>query len=129
MARMKYQKSHTQILTAVQINLQTSGLCYIKWGGEQHCKSGDWLVNNDGECYTVEQESFAKTYSEVSPGRYIKSAPVWAEQSKQDGTVKTKEGVSQFKAGDYIVSNNEDGTDAYTVPKATFEEKYAEVNL
>lgn len=124
MPRMKYKKTSEQAVTGVQINLETEGLCYIKWGGEQRCKSGDWLINNAGECYTVEEESFAKTYSEVSPGRYVKTGTVWAEQSKEDGSVKTKEGTSKFLAGDYIVSNNEDGTDAYTVPKKNFEKWY-----
>jgi len=124
MTRMKYKKNDRQIVTGVQINLQTEGIDYIKWGGPQHCSAGDWLVNNNGECYTVEQESFANTYKEVSPGRYVKSAPVWAEQAGKDGTVQTKEGVSKFQAGDYVVSNNEDGTDAYTVPKETFEAAY-----
>ena len=128
MTRKKYQKRKVQVVTGVQINLETEGLCYVKWGGEQHCKSGDWLVNNAGECYTVEQESFANTYKEIAPGQFVKAGPVWAEEAETNGSVSTKEGVSQFQAGDYVVSNNEDGTDAYTVPKAKFEERYKLVN-
>jgi len=124
MARLKYTKTETQIVTGVQINLETDGVRYVKWGSNQYCKAGDWLVNNDGECYTIEKDSFAKSYKEISPGRYVKSGTVWAEQASEDGSVMTKEGISKFQAGDYIISNNEDGTDSYTIQKGKFELTY-----
>jgi hypothetical protein len=31
-------------------------------GAEQRCKRGDWLVDNGGEVYTVDGDSFARTY-------------------------------------------------------------------
>ena len=127
MVRKRYRKkqSENQIVTAVQLNLETQGLSYIKWGGEQRCKAGDWLVDNKGECYTVEEESFYKTYRKVVPGQYIKFSHIWAYQSEADGKVKTREGYTQYKAGDYIVSNNEhDNTDEYSIAKARFEKTY-----
>jgi len=38
--------------------------------------------------------------------------------------VATKEGRSHYKAGDYLVSNNEDGTDAYYIAAVQFESMY-----
>ena len=124
----KYKKKSPQIVTGVQLALETEGFDYEKWGGKQHCKPGDWLVNNDGECYTVDQESFSNTYVQVAPGQYIKSAPIWAAQAEEPGTVTTKEGSSAYAAGDYITCNNEDGTDTYTIPKAKFEKTYIETD-
>ena len=124
----KYKKKSPQIVTGVQLSLVTEGFDYEKWGGKQHCKAGDWLVNNDGECYTVDQESFANTYVQVAPGQFIKSTPIWATQAEESGSVRTKEGKSEYVAGDYITCNNEDGTDTYTIPKAKFETTYIEVD-
>ncbi len=95
-------------------------------GGEQHAKPGDWLVKNhfDGETYTVDGESFEETYTHVSPGVYIKTAPVWATQVAAPSEVATKEGQSHLEPGDYIVSNHEDGTDAYAIEHDSFHQMY-----
>lgn len=122
--RLKYKKKTTSFVTAVQLNLETEGFVYSKWGGEQVCRRGDWLVNNYGDTYTVSLESFAKTYQFVSPGVYVKSAPVWAEVAEKVGRVKTKEGETAHKAGDYLVFNNEDGTDGYAMGAEKFESMY-----
>lgn len=122
--RRKYKKRPTEFVTAVQLDLDTEGFEYNKWGGKQVCKQGDWLVDNQGDKYTVSQESFAKTYEFVSPGVYVKSAPVWAEVAEKAGKVKTQEGETAYEVGDYLVSNNEDGTDAYAVSAEKFESMY-----
>ena len=58
------------------------------------------------------------------PGRYVKVVPVWAEQAHEDGSVTTKEGVSHYRAGDYVVSNDAEGSDRYCIDRARFEEMY-----
>jgi hypothetical protein len=123
-ARRKYKKKRTSFVAAVQLDLDTPGFTYNKWGGKQVCKRGDWLVDNNGDKYTVSQDSFAKTYEFVSTGVYVKSAPVWAEVAAKAGKVKTKEGETAYEAGDYIVFNNEDGTDAYAMSAEKFESMY-----
>jgi hypothetical protein len=55
---------------------------------------------------------------------YVKSTPIWAEVATKAGKVKTNEGVSHYEAGDYLVSNNEDGGDAYSISAAKFERMY-----
>ena len=65
--RRKYKKKPTSFITAVQLDLDTQGFAYNKWGGQQLCKRGDWLVDNDGDKYTVSEEAFARTYEFVSP--------------------------------------------------------------
>jgi len=122
--RRKYKKKSTSFVTAVQLDLETEGFVYSKWGGEQVCRRGDWLVNNSGDTYTVAKESFAKTYKFVSPGVFVKSAPVWVEVAEKAGKAKTKEGETAYKAGDYLVSNNEDGTDSYAISAEKFESMY-----
>lgn len=120
----KYQKRETQIVLGVQINLDTEGFRYTKWGNDQQCQSGDWLVNNNGDCYTIGEESFRTTYKEVAPGQFVKTSPVWATQALHSGTVKTNEGHTEFVKGDYLVSNNVDGSDAYAVSREKFEVMY-----
>ena len=123
-ARGKYKKKPSQPVTAVQLDLETDGFTYEKWGGKQVCQRGDWLVDTNGDIYTVSEDSFAATYERVSAGRYVKTAPVWAEVARDVGKVETKEGPTHYEAGDYIVSNNEDGSDAYAISKVKFEEMY-----
>jgi hypothetical protein len=122
--RRRYRKKPDQFVVAVQLALDTEGFAYRKWGSDQHCKPGDWLVDNNGDIYTVDREVFAATYRQASPGRYIKTTPIWAEQATAAGVVKTKEGASHYAAGDYLVANNQDGTDAYCVTAAKFEAMY-----
>ena len=122
--RRRYVKKSSRSVVAVRLDLDTGGFTYQKWGGEQRCKPGDWLVDNDGDVYTVDAEVFARTYRCVSPGVYVKTTPVWAEVASCAGRVITKEGISQYKEGDYLVSNNEEGTDTYRVTAAKFESMY-----
>lgn len=124
MEQNKYQKREKQVVLGVQINLETDGFKYSKWGSEQQCQAGDWLVNNNGECYTIDAESFRKTYEEIAPAQFIKTAPVWASVATESGKVKTNEGYTDYVEGDYLVSNNQDGSDAYAVSKAKFETMY-----
>lgn len=122
--RKRYRKKPDQYVVAVQLALETEGFTYHKWGAEQRCTQGDWLVNNDGDIYTVDCDVFAATYEKVDSGHYIKTTPVWAEKAEESGVVKTMEGESHYDAGDYLVANNEDGTDAYCISAAKFESMY-----
>ncbi len=118
--RRLYYKRPEQAVTAVQLELDTTGFNYHKWGAEQCCKQGDWLVDNHGDIYTIDADTFAKTYREISPGRFVKTTPVWAEIADSDGSIKTKEGESHYRSGDFLVFNNEDGTDGYCVSAEKF---------
>jgi hypothetical protein len=123
--RARYRKKASEYVVAVQLDLDTDGLVYKKWDSTQRAKRGDWLVNNrQGDTYTVEEESFARTYEKVTEGIYIKTTAVWAEVATQSGAVKTKEGSTSYQAGDYLVSNHEDGSDAYATEKKKFEAMY-----
>ena len=123
--RRRYRKKSDRFIIAVQVSLDTEGFTYQKWGAEQRCKPGDWLVDNDGEVYSVSRDTFVKTYRRVSPGIYMKTTPVWAEIAKTSGTVKTEEGHSNYKAGDYLVYNNEDGKEAdYCMTGEKFKSMY-----
>jgi hypothetical protein len=120
----KYTKRKTTSVIAVQLNLETNGFEYKKWGGQQRCKSGDWLVNNQGDVYTIDRETFARTYSQLTPGLYEKIAPVWAEKAGKAGSIQTKEGSTAYEAGDYLVFNEPGGKDGYAVKPDTFNSLY-----
>jgi hypothetical protein len=122
--RAKYVRRAGATVTAVQLDLDTDGFSYRKWGGIQKCKPGDWIVNNAGEVYTVDRESFARGYRAVAPGVYRKVAPVWAERADRDGEIRTKEGVTRYQAGAYVVFNDEQGLDGYAMEPKAFEEMY-----
>ena len=122
--RHRYRKKADQSVIAVQLNLDIDGFGYRKWGGEQHCKRGDWLVDNKGDVYTVDAAVFDTTYRRLGPGVYLKSTPVWAEVATEAGSVPTKEGRSHYAKGDYLISNNEDGSDAYCMGAAKFGTMY-----
>ena len=122
--RQRYVKRATSFVVAVQLALQTKGFTYEKWGGTQTCKPGDWIVSNDGDTYTVDRDSFERTYENVSSGLYRKTTPIWAEVARQAGNVQTKEGVTSYNAGDYLVSNDQEGRDLYAISKTSFEAMY-----
>jgi hypothetical protein len=124
MTRRRFRRRPEQPVAAVQLNLQTEGLRYVKWGHEQFAKPGDWLVDNGGDVYTVNAESFAATYRAIGPGAYVKTAPVWAEQATAAGSIRTQEGATAYQVGDWLVSNQADGGDAYAVPAGKFEQLY-----
>ena len=123
-ARRRYRRRPDRPVTAVRLDLDTEGLRYRKWGAEQRAKPGDWLVNNDGDTYTVDAESFARSYRQVAPGQYVKTSPVWAEVAREAGSIRTREGESHYQAGDYLVFNDPDGEDGYCMPAARFEALY-----
>jgi len=122
--RKRYHRLPGQPVVAVQLKLETEGLTYRKWGDEQRCKANDWVVDNAGDVYTVDAESFARTYTANGQGTYVKTGRVWAEQAGSAGRVATKEGSTGYEAGDWLVSNEEDGSDAYAVSAKKFEQSY-----
>lgn len=125
----QYQAKATNLISAVQLDLDTQGFTYQKWGDQQTCQSGDWLARSDcGDCYTITNASFVRTYQEVSPGRYRKHTTIQATQATAAGTIKTQEGTTAYVAGDYLIKNNEDGTDQYAISQSRFHELYEPVD-
>ena len=60
-SRLKYVKRATAAVVAVPLELETDGFTYEKWGSVQRCKAGDWVVNNGGDIYTVDRQTFERT--------------------------------------------------------------------
>ncbi|ALV43653.1 hypothetical protein AU252_22825 [Pseudarthrobacter sulfonivorans] len=120
----RYRRRPGQYVVAVPLCLDTEGFSYRKWGGEQQCKPGDWLVDDDGDIHTVDADVFTATYRQIRRGAYVKSTPVWAEVAQEAGSVTTKEGRTYYNRGDFVVFNNEDGTDGYAVTADRFESNY-----
>lgn len=63
----------------------------------------------------------------MSSGVYTKTAPVWAEVTKAAGAIETKEGVTEYLAGDYLVFNGAERVDGYAVSREKFESMYVPV--
>lgn len=122
--RRRFRRRPGQPVVAVQLDLDMDGFVYRKWGDAQRCKAKDWVVNNKADVYTVDAESFARTYTSAGQGTYVKTGKVWAELADSAGRVATKEGSTDYKGGDWLVSNEEDGSDAYAVSAQKFKELY-----
>jgi len=122
--RLRYVKRASQFVVAVRLDLETEGFAYKKWASSQQCKKGDWLVNNNGDTYTIDQDTFAQTYRATGPGTYVKTTPVWAEIAENAGEIPTKVGSTHYEVGDYLVYNQPDGADGYAVSKARFQQMY-----
>lgn len=123
----KYSRKKQTPVVAVQLDLDTEGFTYNKWGGAQKCKRGDWIVNNHGDTYTVDSNTFDRTYRTVgsdNPGLYEKHATIWAKRAETDGSIRTKEGVTEYKKGDYLVFNDSRGDDGYAMSEDTFNSLY-----
>ena len=126
--RLRYMKRENESVIAVQLALDTDGFTYQKWGGLQTCKPGVWILDNAGDIYTVDRDTFARTYRKVDSGRYVKVTPVWAELAASAGRVQTKEGTTHYRRGDYLVFNDENGGDAYAVEAEKFRAMYERVD-
>jgi len=122
--RHRYRKKADQFVIAVQLDLAMNGFTYRKWGAKQRAKRGDWLVDNGGDVYTVDRKVFAKTYKHLRSGTYLKTTPVWVEVAITPGSIKTKEGESRYRKGDYLVFNNRNGTDGYCMTATKFRAMY-----
>lgn len=123
-----YRRREQTTVSAVQLDLETEGFTYQKWGALQRCKRGDWLVDNQGDVYTVDRETFAVTYRSVSQGVYEKVAPVWAKQAAAAGAIPTREGSTRYAAGDYLVFNDAEGRDGYAMSAERFSALYARLD-
>lgn len=119
-----YKRRMNTTVTAVQIDLDTEGLTYTKWGGQQRCHRGDWLINSDTDCYTVSDKSFQRTYRQQSPGRYIKHSLVRATKALDSGKLTTQEGETAYSVGDYLINNSDDVSDSYAISEHTFHDLY-----
>lgn len=120
----KYLRRDNTPVTAVQLDLDLERFTYRKWGGVQTASAGDWLVNNDGDVYTVDRESFEHSYRQVSPGIYKKFAPVWARRAGTAGKMPTREGETRYEAGDMLVFNDPEERDGYAMSAETFGKLY-----
>ena len=120
----QYRRRKGNEVVAVRLDLDTAGFTYNKWGGTQRCKPGDWVVLNNGDTYTVDAETFERTYEEVGPGLFLKTTPIWARQAAKAGTIATKEGSTSYKKDDYIVANDPEGHDRYAVSADKFTKLY-----
>lgn len=122
--RLRYIRRSGKSVIAVRLAFDTDGFVYRKWGSEQRARPGDWIVDNEGDVYTIDADVFSRTYRQTGPGTYLKTTPIWAERASRAGSVQTKEGVTRYNAGDYLVSNHRDGSDEYAITAEKFESLY-----
>src|ERR1041385_1988859 len=120
----RYKRRQQTLVIAIQLDLDTEGLTYRKWGGTQHAKRGDWIVNNQGDVYTVDAASFRTRYQEASLGLYQKVGDVWSEKATSAGAIETKEGTTDYGPGDFLVFNDPDRKDGYAMKPDIFHRLY-----
>ena len=99
----QYRPREAATVLALRLDLELQCFQYEKWGGKQQARRGDWVVDKDGDVYTVTDSNFSRTYRLVRPGLYRKDAPVWACLAPSDGVVPSEEGSTAYQEGDYVV--------------------------
>lgn len=125
-----YNRKKTPPVTAIQLAFSvpagtTHLFKYDKWGDTQQCKPYDWLVRtHSGEVYTIDEKSFLNTYTPISDVHYEKTVGVYAYLATEDGSINTKEGVTHYKAGDWVTFNDKELTDGYAISDEKFRKLY-----
>lgn len=120
----RYRRRELTTVTAVQIDLDTEGFTYKKWGDVQTARAGDWLVSNNGNVYTIDGDVFERTYTAVGDGTYEKTGFVWAEKAQKTGKVRSTSGLTDYRPGDFVVFNDEDRADGWAMSAEEFERLY-----
>jgi len=123
----KYIYTNEDPIVAVQLNLVLESFEFTKWGGKQTTKRDDWLVINDEDTYTVDNDYFRNFYKKIegSTGLYTQfEATKWAVKAEEADKVVTLEGTTAYKKGDYIVSERKEGGDYYAMDRTKFHKKY-----
>jgi hypothetical protein len=59
---------------------------------------------------------------------YLKITPVWAEVAERAGRIRTREGWSSYRKGDYLVYNQRRGSDGYCIRAGKFKTMYQRAN-
>lgn len=73
-------------------------------GNQATAKRGDWLLNSGQDEWTVNHEVFIATYKELEPGKYQKTARVFARELDREITTETEEGIASGKPGEMILA-------------------------
>jgi hypothetical protein len=96
-------------------------------GAPMQAEAGDWeLTDDSGGRWTVQPETFARSYRRLLDGRYAKVERVNAVQLTSELQVPTAEGVSPARAGDWLL-RDADGA-VWPVPDETFRARYRPVD-
>jgi hypothetical protein len=122
--RRAYVRREGTAVTAIRMALDFDTFTYRRWGSLQNGKPGDWLVEREGKVHTVDADTFARTYRQTGPGSYVKVAPVLAAPAASDGAIRTQEGKTNYRQGDYIIWNDGEALDCYAIAKEEFERLY-----
>lgn len=112
--------------TAIPLDLDDLVFTFNKWGAVNKAKTNDLLVRKNGESYIIDRISFEDTCEPVShsPDRYVKTSPILARQMNEDGIILTKEGRTNYTAGQFLCYNRPDLTDGWAQKASNIENNY-----
>jgi len=95
-------------------------------GATLRAEAGDWeLTDEQGNRWTVEPATFARSYHRRPDGRYVKHEPVDAVRLTRDLDVPTAEGMSTAHAGDWLLRDARGAV--WPVPDDVFRTRYRSV--
>jgi PGDYG protein len=96
-------------------------------GAPMRAEPGDWeLTDEQGNRWTVEPETFARSYRRQPDGRYAKHELVDAVQLTYPLEVPTTEGVSTARIGDWLLRDAAGAV--WPVPDQQFRVRYRPVD-
>lgn len=94
-------------------------------GSTMQAQPGDWLVQSEGDTWSVEDGIFRVTYEHLRDDLYRKVTPVLAVELPAAGTVLSREGMVEAEQGDLLVCNVTG--ECWSMPKEKFFQRYAVV--
>lgn len=105
--------------------LSTGGEWESSSGARMRSQSGDWLITDGQQRWSVDSTIFAATYELVEDGWFRKVAPVRARRLDHSVRIETPEGEDTLQPGDWLVTGSTG--ECWGMSEADFRERYRPV--
>lgn len=93
-------------------------------GATMQAATGDWLVEEDGESWSVRDDIFRSSYRHVTGAQWQRYGSVLARTAQPGETIETPEGPTLAADGDWVVQGGHG--DQWPVPADVFAHHYTE---
>lgn len=121
----EYRKRAVPVKAVLQ---ESPFTCRVPWQSEPlEGNAGDWLISDESLSWPVAADVFAATYTKADgQDMYVKTGTVHAIKLFQPFTVRTLEGETTGRPGDWLVQGP--AGEAWPIPWEEFERNYTPVS-
>lgn len=95
-------------------------------GATMQADPGDWMVEENGESWSVRDDIFRSSYRHLSGSQWQRSGTILARPAQPGETIDTPEGPTTAADGDWVVRGNHG--DHWPVPADVFARHYVEID-